>query len=75
MRVRHHTYRVAYSLTHALGVATAWLAKGYREGTLVERILIVPIWVPFRLAFNAGFIATAVLAGETGRRVRPRDWL
>ena len=75
MRIRKHAYRVVYSLTHALGVATAWLAAGYREGNAFERTMILPLWVPFRVAFNAGFIAAALLAGDTGRRVRPRDWL
>jgi hypothetical protein len=73
IRVRYRAYRVAYSLTWAFGVATAWLAAGYREGNAFERAMIVPIWAPCRLASNVCFVLTAQLAGEAGRRVRPRE--
>jgi len=71
--LRKSAYRVAYSLTWAFGVATAWLAAGYREGNAFERAMILPVWAPFRLASNVCFIAAAALAGEAGRRVGPRD--
>ena len=73
MRIRQRAYRVAYSLTWAFGVATAWLAAGYREGNAFERAMILPLWVPFRLASNGFFILAAALAGEAGRRVGPRE--
>ena len=73
MRIRKAAYRVAYSLTWAFGVATAWLAAGYREGNALERAMILPLWAPFRVASNACFIVTAALAGEAGRRVGPRE--
>jgi hypothetical protein len=71
--LRRAAYRVVYSLTIALGTATTWLATGYREGTVLERLLILPVWLPFRLAFNTCFILVVALAGEAGRRVAPRD--
>jgi hypothetical protein len=70
--LRHAAYRSVYSLTFALGVATKWLASGYRDGTAVERLLILPVWLPFRLAFNAGFVVSAALAGDSARRVGPQ---
>ena len=71
-RIRHSAYRCVYSWTYAVGRVAAWLATGYREGTALERVLILPAWLPFRLAFNLGFVASAALAGEAGRRVGPR---
>jgi hypothetical protein len=73
MRIRHHAYRVVYSWTYAAGRVAAWLAAGYREGSVLERALILPAWLPFRIAFNVGFVAAAALAGEAGRRVGPRE--
>ena len=42
------------SLTLMVGEVQAWLAKGYREGTPLERICIYPSWLVFRLLFLAG---------------------
>jgi len=41
--------------THALGRVQAWLAKGFREGTIVERIVIFPAWLVFRVLFVSLF--------------------
>lgn len=44
-------YRVLILPTLQLGKVQAWLAEGYREGTLVERASIFPVWAVCRMSF------------------------
>jgi hypothetical protein len=41
--------------THALGRVQAWLAARFREGTILERLLIFPAWLVCRAVFIALF--------------------
>lgn len=48
-------FRIVYSPTMAVGRVVAWLAAGYRQGTALERLLILPSWLVLRIAFLVGF--------------------
>jgi len=55
-------FQILWPPTHALGRVQAWLAAGFREGTVLERILIFPAWLVFRLLFVALFSLCEVIA-------------
>ena len=55
-------FQILWPPTHALGRVQAWLAAGFREGTVLERILIFPSWLVFRLLFVALFSLCEVIA-------------
>jgi hypothetical protein len=48
-------FRMLWPTTHLLGRVQAWLAAGFREGTILERLLIFPAWLVFRVLFVALF--------------------
>lgn len=48
-------FRILWPPTHALGRVQAWLAAGFREGNLLERLLIFPAWLIFRVLFVSLF--------------------
>jgi len=48
-------FRVVYAPTRWVGRVVAWLAQGYREGTSVEQVLILPSWAILRGAFIRGW--------------------
>jgi len=44
-------FRLLAAVAMLLGRVQAWLAEGYREGTLLERASIFPLWALFRVSF------------------------
>jgi hypothetical protein len=54
--------RAVYLLVLTFGYPQAWLAKGYREGTSLERVLIWPTWAVFRALFFIAYHAHRRLA-------------
>jgi hypothetical protein len=61
--MRRVAYRIVFAATYAVGRVQAWLAQGIREGATVERVLIFPSWLVFRVAFQAGYVLTLAVAG------------
>ena len=48
---RRVLFRLLIAPTLLLGRFQAWLAEGYRNGTLLERVSIFPLWSVSRLSF------------------------
>lgn len=64
-------FRLVYLPTERIGRVVAWLADGYREAALPERLLIFPSWVVLRVVFLAGCLLAETLH-EAARRVATR---
>ena len=60
-------FRIVYAPTKLVGRVVAWLAEGYRSAPLVERVLIFPSWVVFRVVFLAGWSLSQVLHAAARR--------
>ena len=62
-------FRVVYAPTKVVGRSVAWLAEGYRSGTLLERVLIFPTWAVLRGVFILGWSFSLVLHAAAHRAV------
>jgi hypothetical protein len=51
----------------------AWLAEGYREGTPVEQVLILPSWAILRGVFIVGLVLSQRLHGVARRSLERLD--
>jgi hypothetical protein len=60
-------FRVVYLPTAFVGRVVAWLAKGYRTGSPLERALILPAWAVLRGIFLVGCAAAHALHGGATR--------
>jgi hypothetical protein len=66
-------FRVVYAPTRWVGRMVAWLAKGYREGTPVEQVLIFPSWAILRGGFIVGWVFSLLLHGVARRSLERLD--
>jgi hypothetical protein len=60
-------FRVVYLPTAFVGRVVAWLAKGYRTGSPLERALILPTWAVLRGVFLVGCAVAQALHGAARR--------
>jgi hypothetical protein len=60
-------FRVVYLPTAFVGRVVAWLAKGYRTASPVERALIFPTWAVLRGVFIVGCTLAQALHGAAQR--------
>jgi hypothetical protein len=60
-------FRVVYVPTALVGQAVAWLARGYRTASALERALIRPSWAVLRGFFIVGWGLAHVLHGLARR--------
>jgi hypothetical protein len=67
-------FRVVCVPTACVGRVVAWLADGYRTGSRLERLLILPSWAVFRGVFTVGWTLAHLLHKAARRSVqRPAD--
>lgn len=60
-------FRVVYVPTAFVGRVVAWLAKGYRTASPLERALILPTWAVLRGVFLVGCSVANALHGVAQR--------
>ena len=60
-------FRVVYLPTAFVGRVVAWLARGYRTASPLERALIVPTWAVLRGVFIVGCTLAQTLHGVAQR--------
>jgi hypothetical protein len=60
-------FRVVYVPTAFVGRVVAWLARGYRTASPLERALIFPTWAVLRGVFLAGCALAQTLHGMAQR--------
>jgi hypothetical protein len=65
-------FRVVCVPTALVGRVAAWLADGYRTGSPLERLLILPSWAVFRGMFIVGWVIARVLHSAARRALGPR---
>jgi hypothetical protein len=63
-------FRVVYVPTAFVGRVVAWLAKGYRTASPLERALILPTWAVLRGVFLLGCSLVLVLHGVAIRSLK-----
>ena len=63
-------FRVVYVPTAFVGRVVAWLAKGYRTASPLERVLILPPWAVLRGVFLVGCSLALALHGVAVRSLR-----
>ena len=57
-------YRAVWKITYPVGLLQSWLAEGINQGTPIERLLIIPIWLPFRVLYLVLYLAVIQLYGD-----------
>ena len=63
-------FRVVYVPTAFVGRVVAWLAKGYRTASPLERALILPTWAVLRGVFLVGCSLALALHGVAIRSLK-----